>query len=201
MPLIESQPDALAMIYARSLLDLAQAKGGRAAAEEMLGELEEILELARGNPRFNEFLASRAVPTAKRTASLEKVLKGRVTDTTLRFLQVINKKERLARLPSIVAAFDQLVQEKFGRVEVDVFTAEAISGEQAQRIQGRLGGILKKDVIVHPYVEVAMIGGIKLRIGDQLVDASVATRLRKLRDRFGTEGASALRERLDRMFE
>ena len=87
------------------------------------------------------------------------------------------------------------------RVEVDVFTASPLDSAGLASVRERLAGSLKRDVVVHPYVDGSMIGGVKFRIGDQLVDASVATRLRKLRDRLSTEGASALRERLDRMFE
>lgn len=201
MPLIESQPDALAMVYARSLLQMAESRGGRPAVEAALGELEEVLELARGNARFNEFLSSRAIQARKRGESIARVLGGRVSDLTLHFLLVVNAKERLSRLPSIVAALDGLVQEKYGRVEVDVYTAEPLDGEGVRRIQGRLGAILGKDVVVHPYVEDGMIGGVKMRIGDQLVDASVATQLRKMRERLSVEGDAALKAKISRIIE
>ncbi|MCG3124928.1 MAG: ATP synthase subunit delta [Phycisphaerales bacterium] len=46
-----------------------------------------------------------------------------------------------------------------------------------------------------------MIGGVKLRIGDQLIDGSLATRLRKLKDQLATSGTAALRARFDQMFD
>src|SRR5258705_7701883 len=104
MPLIESAPDALARVYAQSLFDLAMAAGGQAHLEEIQGELEDILELARSDARFNEFLASRILPADSRGASLVKIFKGRVSDLTLNFLRILNHKERLPHLPSIVAS-------------------------------------------------------------------------------------------------
>jgi F-type H+-transporting ATPase subunit delta len=201
MPLIDTPPDALAEIYARSLFELAEAKGGRTVIEGTLAELEDILELARGNARFNEFLASRVLPMAKRSASLEKILKGKASDLTLRFLQVLNEKGRLSHLPPIAAAYDRLVQEKFGRVEVDVYTAAPISPEELRMIRDRLQAAIGKEPIVHPYTDESMIGGIRLQIGDKLVDGSLSTRLRKLRDQFSTEGAAEVRARADRMIE
>lgn len=201
MPLIDSPPDAAARVYARSLFDLVQDKGGQSAIEDTLGELEDILDLARSDAKFGEFLSSPAIGIGERSASLEKIFKGRVSDLTLRFLQVLNEKGRIGHLPSIAAAFDQQTQAKFGRVEVDVITAEPLPAEQVRSLRDRLTSVMGKDVILHPYTEAGMIGGVKFRIGDQLVDASVATRLRKLKDKLDTEGGAELRSRISKIIE
>lgn len=201
MPLSQAQPDALANIYAKSLFELAEAKGGRGAIEECLGELEEILELARANPKFGELLSSRALPAAARTASLERIFKGRVSDLTYNFLQVINDKDRLGYLPPIAGAFDAIVQAKFGRVEVDVFTVEPLPGNEVSRLREQLTAKLGKEVVLHPYVDGNMIGGVKFRIGDQFVDGSLETRLRSMRDQLHVQGLAALRGKIDRMLD
>ena len=201
MPLIDSPPDALAEIYARSLFELADGKGGRAAIEASLGELEDILELARENPRFGEFLASRVLPVMKRSASVEKIFKGKVSDLTLRFLQVVNEKGRLSHLPAIVAAFDRTVQDKFGRIEVDVYTASPINTEELRMIRERLQASLGREPIVHPYTDASMIGGIRMQIGDRLIDGSLSTRLRRLRDKLATDGAAEIRTRAQRIID
>lgn len=201
MPLTDAQPDALAQTYAYSLFELANGKGGRSAVEETQSELEDILELARQDKRFNEFLASRVLGTEDRSTSLMNIFKGRINDLTLRFLLVLNEKGRLPHLPAIAAAFDNIVQKKFGRVEVDVFTAAPMSPDELRGVRDRLGQSLGKEVIVHPYTDGSMIGGVKFRIGDQLVDGSVATRLRKLRDQLAVEGSAKLRSRIDRLID
>jgi F-type H+-transporting ATPase subunit delta len=201
MPLTDAQPDALAEIYARSLFELAEAKGDRAQIESCAGELEDVLELARGNPRFSEFLASRVLPVAQRSTSLEKIFKGRISDLTLRFLQILNEKGRLSHLPPIHAAYDALVQRKFGRVEVDVYTASPICTDELKAIRDRLQAKLGREPIVHPYVDNHMLGGVKLQIGDTLIDGSLATRLRKFRDQLATDGTAELRARVERIIE
>jgi len=201
VPLIDTQPDALASVYARGLLDLAESQGGRPTIEAVVSELEDILEIARGDAKFNEFLASRVVATDDRAESLTTIFKGQVSDLTLRFLLVLNRKGRLTHLVPIVGAYDALVQERFGRVEVDAFTAAPMSQDEVRHVRDRLGATLGKEVIVHPYTDSTMIGGVKFRIGDQLVDASLATRLRKLKDRLNNSGMSDLRSRTDRIVE
>lgn len=201
MPLTDAQPDALAFIYARSLFELAEQHGGRELIESILGELEEILEMAREDAKFSEFLASRVLPVADRARSLERIFKGRVHDLTLRFLLVLNEKGRLGHLPAIVAAYDQSVQERFGRVEVDLYTASPVSAEELRMIKDRLQAVLGREPIVHPYTDNSMIGGIRLQIGDRLIDASLATRLRKLREKLLTDGGSEIRARAEQIID
>jgi F-type H+-transporting ATPase subunit delta len=179
------------------LYELSEARAGKASVEECLGELEEILDLARGNAKFSEFMSSRSVAAEARGRSIDKIFRGVVSDTTVKFLQVLNKKGRMSHLPAIVQAFDNIVQSKLGRVEVDAYTAEPLSAEGSERLRDQLARALSREVVIHAYTEPAMIGGVKLRIGDQLVDASVATRLRRMKDQLEGQGLSRLRTKFD----
>jgi F-type H+-transporting ATPase subunit delta len=202
MPLTHTQPDALARIYAASLFDLAkQGGGGPQACEDILGELEDIMEMTRTNPQFGEFLASMILSSKERKASLQKVFQGRVSDLTYKFLQVINEKDRLGHLPAIVGAFEQLVQQAYGRVEVDVYTAAPIDQNEINAIRSRLQSMLGKEPVIHAYTDEAMIGGLRLQIGDQLIDGSVQTQLRKLRVKVSSTGGAEIRAHAARFIE
>lgn len=201
MPMIDTEPDALARVYARSLFELAESEGGQQRIEEIGAELGELVDLARADKSFGEFLSSRIIAGKKRSASLDSILKGRVSDLLRRFALVLNKKERLANLPSIAGAYDQIVQEKFGRVEVDVYTAAPVDRAVLDRVGASLKKTIGKDPVLHPYTDAGMIGGLKLQIGDQLIDASIATRLRRMRERFTGPGAANLRAQASRIIE
>ncbi|MFT5422645.1 MAG: F-type H+-transporting ATPase subunit delta [Phycisphaerales bacterium] len=198
MPLIESQPDALARIYATALFELTAASG---QAEAILGELEDILEAARGDKAFGEFLSSRVINADRREASLLKIFEGNASPVTLNFLRVLNDKDRLTHLPAITTAFDEKVQESYGRVEIDVFTASTMDAAALADVKARLSAAIGKDAIVHPYTDAAMVGGIKLRIGDQLIDGSVQSQLRQLKDNLTTDGAATLRSKFGKILE
>jgi F-type H+-transporting ATPase subunit delta len=187
-------------VYARSLFELAQKAGGQPKIEETLAELDDILELARTDARFGEFLASRILTPKARGASLGKIFGGRVSDLTLNFLRVLNAKDRLQHLPPIIAAFDQMVQEEFGRIEVNVYTATAAQPAELDAIRQRLKSVLGKEPVVHAYAEPSMIGGLKLQIGDRLIDASIASSLRKLRDRLNQDGSAGIHAKAERFF-
>ena len=194
---MKANADALANVYARSLFELATDAGGTDKLMEVADELEQICELAREDKKINLFLSSPVVDVKARGKALSAIFTNRITDLTLRFLLVLNNKGRLNRLESIETAFDQLVQEAFGRIEVDVITPVAIDAELIATIKEKISTVLGKEPILHPYVDESLLGGIKLRIGDQLIDGSVQTRLRKLSEELKNNGGAAVRERFE----
>jgi F-type H+-transporting ATPase subunit delta len=193
--------DALAQVYARSLFELADEAGGRDKIVEVAQELEQTCELARGDRTFAGFLASPIINRAKRGAALRRIFHGNVTDLVLRFLLVLNDRGRLRHLETIDDAFDQLVHEAFDRVEVDVFTPGPLDRGQIDALKQRIGAALGKEPVLYAYTDRTMIGGLKLRIGDQLVDGSVSSRLRRLQQSLLRGGGTAMRDRVERVIE
>ena len=196
-----TQTDAISQVYARSLFELADAKGGQPEIESVAGQLEDILEITRQNPRFAEFLASQILSTGKRRDSLRAIFEGRCSDLVLRFLLVCNDKGRLNKLAGIASAYDSLLQDRYGRVEVDVFTATGLDARQLGALKDRLQSAIGKEPVLHAYTDASLIGGMKLLIGDQLIDASVANRLRRMSDRLTTSGGPEIRARAAKIFE
>jgi F-type H+-transporting ATPase subunit delta len=176
---MNAQTDTLARIYARSLFDLADEAGGRDKILEVADELEQICEMIRSNAAFGEYLDSPVIDTARRALGVRTIFTDRITDLVVRFLLVLNTNGRLSRIESIHTAYDELVQEAWGRVEVDVWTAMPLADEQRQELSARLHEILGKEPVLHAWTDETLIGGIKIRIGDRLIDGSVAARLKQ----------------------
>ncbi|MEE2908311.1 MAG: ATP synthase F1 subunit delta [Planctomycetota bacterium] len=190
--------DTLARIYARSLFELCEEAGGRDQAMEVADELEQICELSRSNAQFHEFLASPLLEVAARGESLKVIFDQKISSLVLRFLLVLNANERLGHLEPIETAFIQIVHEQWGRVEVDVTTAKPLDDSGRDAIVSRLKAAIGKDPVVHAYVNPDLIGGITLRIGDQLIDGSVATQLRRLEEDLKKVGGHEIRMHPDR---
>jgi len=199
MPLIESQPDAVSALYARSLYELADSQGGHDKISEVLGELQQIADLARNDARFGEFLASRIVSVDQRAKAINTILAGRVSPLTLNFVQVLNEKARLSVLLAIVASLDELVNQKFGRVEIDVCTATPLSDAERDTLKAQMHSKLGREPVLICRTDAAMIGGIRLQIGDVLIDGSIEARLRKVREQMAANGLPAVRAAFDRL--
>ncbi len=174
-----AQTDTLARIYARSLFDLCNEAGGRDKILEVADELEQVCELVRSDPSFREYLDSPVIDTARRGLGIRTIFADRVTDLVLRFMLVLNTNGRIGRIETIHAAFDEMVQEAWGRIEVDAWTAVPLDAESQNLLSSKLHEILGKEPVLHAWTDASLIGGIKIRIGDTLVDGSVAARLKQ----------------------
>lgn len=198
MPLIESKPDAVAITYARALFDVVKG-GGQEAVERTFAELEAVLEEARQSKSFSEFLSSRIVDSDRRSLSIEKIFGGKFSQPVVNFLKVLNDKGRLHALPAVTEAFDSVAQQSFGRVEVDITTAVELSQGEKDALAARLQQKLGKAPVLHCTVNPALIGGMRIQIGDQLIDSSVSTRLGQIREAMNTRGSSIVRAAADRI--
>jgi len=198
---VNKQTDALANIYARTLFELATDAGGNEKVTEIADEIEQICDLISSNQELEKFFSSPIIDSTKRNESLSAIFSNRVTDLTLRFLLVLNNKGRLNHLQQIAIAYDQLVQDAMGRVEVDVFTPNPIDADSINTIKAKVQKMLGKEPVLHPYVDPKMLGGVKLRIGDQLIDGSVQTKLRRLSESIQSGGSVAIRERFETYIE
>jgi len=199
--LLEGPPEALDRVYAQSLFELAEEKGGRALVEEIGGEIHQIDEARGHDPQIREFFRSLIVPAREKERVIAKAFGGRVNPLLANFLLLLARKERIDRLGRIFKAYDEMVQERYGRVEVDLFTRYPLSPAEVESIRAALAAKMQREPIVHAYVDETMLGGIRIQAGDKLLDASVDAQLRRMKERLSTEGAGVVRERIERMFE
>jgi F-type H+-transporting ATPase subunit delta len=99
----------------------------------------------------------------------------------LDFLLLLNSKRRLAIFQEIAAAYDDLLEDQLGKVEVDVIVAHRLSADELEQVRQRVSGVLKKDAVVHQYVDESIIGGLIIKVQDQVIDASVKSQLEAMR--------------------
>ena len=189
--------DEIAIVYAQSLLEVCDKMGGNAVAEACSSELRDLAEIIRADKKFAEFLKTPIVGTDQRKATLEKIVKGRVSDLVFRFIMVLANHGRASRIADVSDAFDSLMQERLGRIEVDMYTVDGkASDEVIATVKARVKEAFAKDAVLHQYSDASMIGGVKLRIGDQLIDGSVATQLRNMREVVSNRGTVKIRSRV-----
>lgn len=184
-----TQIDEVAKVYARSLFELARELGGEKGIAAMGEELRGVCEAAKADRRTQEFFQSPIVDPKRRADSLKRILAGRASDTLVNFVLVLNAKGRLGELFDVAEAYDAMEQEAFGRIEVDVFTVDGkLDGAAEASVRDRLKAALGKDPVLHVYKDAGMIGGLKIRIGDQLIDGSIDAQLRRVRSTLLSRG-------------
>jgi F-type H+-transporting ATPase subunit delta len=164
--------------YAQAVLELAEAKNRIEAVGQELAGLGEVV---RGNRAFQLFLSDPAIGEAERADFLRRVFGASVSPLVMHTLLVMNSKGRSALLGEVIQAYAALLNEKLGRVDVNVTVAKALDEKQLAEVGRRVGEALGKQAIVKQSVDEAIIGGLVLRVRDRLIDASVRSQLRTIR--------------------
>lgn len=175
------QPSIVARNYAETLLTLAERNGGLPVAEEYLAALEEVAVLLEREPRIRSFILTPRVDTAARKSALRAALGGRVPELFLRFLLVVLDKRRQSLIPQIAVAFRETVDRLMGRVRVDVTVAQQPDPAEQALIRGTLERKLGIAVLPRFAVDPELIGGVVVRLGDQVLDGSVRRGMQEMR--------------------
>src|SRR5438034_1557379 len=175
----EVHPSSSAVAYATALIELANE---RQLTQPIADELDGLRQVLAQNPTFRAFLSDPSIGEMERTEVLKKVFAGKVQPLLEHFLEVVAAKGRLGQLDQIADAYDDLLDEQQGKIEVDVTVAQKLTPDQLEQVRQKVSAALNKDAVVHQYVDDSIIGGLILRVQDKLIDASVKTQIQKLRE-------------------
>ncbi|MCO4769938.1 MAG: ATP synthase F1 subunit delta [Deltaproteobacteria bacterium] len=172
---------AVARRYAAALVELTSEKGSLEAVEKDLGKLSGVLG---GAPALRAALLNPAFKVEERKAVLETVLsKLGSHEHTRNFLFVLNDRNRLGAFDAIVEEFGSLYDTQVGRVRANITSAKGLDAASVETLRTHLQKITgAKDVLVTQETDPTLIGGIVTRIGDLVLDGSVRTQLKLLRD-------------------
>ncbi|MBV9774506.1 MAG: ATP synthase F1 subunit delta [Gemmatimonadetes bacterium] len=175
--------EVIARNYAETLFALAERHGGRQTAEEYQRALDDLASLLQSEPRVRQFLETPRITAEQKRQALRATLAGRVPELFLRFVMVLVEKRRQVLIASIAEAYRDLVDEAMGRVRVSVTVSHQPDAALAEDIRRGLEARLGKAVIPQFSVDPNLLGGVVVRVGDQMLDGSVRSRLAHLRRR------------------
>ncbi len=193
---LDASRQHLGTVYAKALLGAAEAAG---QADLVVEELEALVtDVLDKLPQLDQALKSPRLTHEERLPILEKAFGGKMSATGLTFLKVVSKHGRLDCLRAIARAARKQLNTARGRVEVIVETAYPLSNPVRERISGRLTQLLGREVILTTAVNEDLLGGLMVRVGDTVYDASLAARLARLEKVTLDQTKQAIRESVDR---
>ncbi|MEM7807170.1 MAG: ATP synthase F1 subunit delta [Planctomycetota bacterium] len=176
---MKTQHSQAALAYAEALVESAEERNSLEAVANDAGALKSALD---DNPDLVPFFRDPSITQEERQAVLDKALAD-ADETFKRFVAVLNGRGRIGSLPETLDAFEYLLDQRLGKVEVDVTTAKSLTDDELANVTERLTKILGRDPVVHQYVDESIIGGLVLRVGDTVLDASVQRQLEAMRER------------------
>jgi F-type H+-transporting ATPase subunit delta len=133
------------------------------------------------------------VPRGMRETIVRKALTGRVDDLFLNFLLVLNHHDRLAIVRPVASLFRELMDERARKVRVQVTSAVPLTDGERDEVDAMVQKRFDLSPVLIETVDPGVLGGIRLQVGDQVIDATVRSRLEALKDQLLTRGSHAIR--------
>lgn len=166
--------------YGRALADVVVS--ANVDGTVVLKALRQVEEVIQGSTELRNALQSPAVSPAHKRSVMKRVLEplglpGKVSN----FVNVVIDHRRTKDLPSIVDAFEQLLDERMGFVAADIRSAKELTSSQQVALETQLSRLSGKKARSKFSIDPALIGGVVARVGSTVYDGSVRGQLERLR--------------------
>ncbi len=174
-------PEA-ARVYAEALFEAGKDKGKLDALHEQLDQFVDVLERNRD---LQVFLFSPYLSSADKREGLQRVISGAEPEL-INFLELLIEKHRMPEIFRIRREFDELWKKENRRLDVTVTSAVELDPAVVEKIGQEVERQTGEAVELSSRVDDGILGGIVLQVGNRVLDASIRSRLEKLRKTVAT---------------
>jgi F-type H+-transporting ATPase subunit delta len=169
-------PDA-ARVYAEALFEVARDKGKLDAIHDELGQFADALDADR---ELQVFFFSPYFSSAEKRDGLKRAVSG-ADPELINFLELLIEKHRMPEIFRIRRRFEELWKRENRRIDVTVTSAVELDPAVVSRIGEEIGRQTGQEVELASRVDGEILGGVVLQVGNMVLDASIRSRLEKLR--------------------
>jgi F-type H+-transporting ATPase subunit delta len=169
--------EEIAQVYARSLFEVGKEQGLLDPIHEQLGQFADALN---DNRDVAIFFFSPYFATNEKKAGLERMISG-AEPFFMNFLEALLERHRMPAIFRIRVAYEQMWEEENRLLPVQVTSAVELDEQTVNSIGERIGQQTGRKIELSSEVDDSIIGGIVLRVGNVILDASIRNRLEQLR--------------------
>jgi F-type H+-transporting ATPase subunit delta len=164
--------------YAAALYELADE--GK-ALDAVAGDLSALKALIAESADMAKLLRSPLIDRDDKAAAMNSILQqAGANDLTRRFIGVVARNSRLFALPGMIDAFLAELAQRRGEITAEVASAKPLTENQLASISETLRSALGGRVAIEPRVDPSLIGGLVVRVGSRMIDASLKSKLQRL---------------------
>lgn len=172
----------LARPYAKAAFDAANSSKTLADWSEALTFAAQVA----ATQEMRQLLANPAMTEAGKVELLAECFEKPVSEAVKNFFILLSENRRLPLLPEIAALFEAYRAEQERTINVELSSPFEMTGEQQQKLAQALSKKLEREVSLATSLDKSLIGGVVIRAGDMVIDASVRGKLAKLADALGS---------------
>jgi ATP synthase F1 delta subunit len=169
--------EEVAQVYARALFEVASERNVLDTVREQLGQFVDALA---GDRQMEVFFFSPYMSTAEKTEGLTRMLDG-ADETVMNFLEALVERHRMPEIFHIRTRYDELWDQENKLLPVEVTSAVELDEATVRSIGERIGSGTGDKIQLTSVVDPDILGGIVLRVGNVILDASIRNRLNQLR--------------------
>ena len=172
--------DAIEAAALQALFTVGERAG---ALDDIEDELFRFGRVVDREPRLRSALTDRGLPDDRKTAVIDSLLAGRASEATRRLAREVVLHPRGRTLDRALEEYGRAAAERRDRLVARVRTAVALSPEQTERLAAVLREAYGRAVHMNVEVDPGVIGGVSVRVGDEVFDGTIAHRLTEARRR------------------
>jgi F-type H+-transporting ATPase subunit delta len=164
--------------YAQALLSLGQSNN---ILDVLTSDVEMIAETLKGSSDLSDFLANPFILDDVKKTAIAQIFEGKVNAFTLSFLKLLVDRRRAICLPGICAEFKSLMRKLNQVVLAEVTSTVELSDVQKQNVRDRVMSMTNaKSVELETAIDSDLLGGVIIKVGSQVIDASLRGQLRRI---------------------
>lgn len=171
-------PDDPIRGFATGMFEIARAEG---ELEKVRGELLQVARTFESSTELRERLSDPRLPLDRKQAIIDDLIGGRSSDVTAGLVGFIVAMGKATALPELVDVMAEVSAAAANKEVAEIRTAIALDDDTVQRLVGALARATGKDLEPKVVVDPSVVGGVVARVGDTVIDGSVRSRLRGLR--------------------
>ncbi len=180
MPASQARDDEPVHGYARAILSVALAEDAVDAVED---ELYRFARAVESEPELRDRLADPGVDAGRKVELVEELLSGRAHPQTVAAVRLVVQSDRGRQLTDVIDAFVDLAARSRSESLAEARTAVELDDDQRRALTDAISAMTGTEVDLKVVVDPDVVGGVVVKVGDTVVDGSVARRLSELRAR------------------
>ena len=166
--------------YATALFELAQEAKSVDAVKNDLGRFAALLE---GSEDLLRLVRSPVFTAEEQTQAIEAVLaKAKISGLAGKFISTVASNRRLFAVSQMISGFNALVSQARGENRPEVTVAEKLDEKHLAAVKEAIAASGKKNVELDVKIDPSILGGLKVKIGSRMIDASLKTKLNSIRN-------------------
>ena len=144
--------------------------------------LQSIRNILKSVPELNQLLITRRVGVQDKMIMLKNILGNKISDIEMDLIVLLMENGNMMLFGEVVKRFDYIFDKNSEIIKVQISSSSRLSDDEVQRISTNIENKIQKKIDVGIETDASLIGGLKLRVENTLIDGSVSNRLQKMRD-------------------